>query len=69
MGLHIINLDRWPYTLPGGQGHEDDRAVVIDDARTEPHPITGAAQSLRVYTGTLSGAIGFMQRAELAGPQ
>lgn len=62
--LTIFNLDRFPQTLPGGVGHPDDRAVVIDTERTERHLITGAMQPVAVYRGTLRGAHEFVKAHE-----
>lgn len=55
MRYTIHNVDRVG-TLPGGIGYGHDRAVVVDNERTERNVLTGAPQPLTVYRGTLTGA-------------
>ncbi len=51
----IVNIEH-VNTLPGEVGQPHDRAIVIDESRTERHIITGKPQPLTVYRGTLQGA-------------
>ena len=64
MALKIVNLDRYPQTLPGYVGHPDDNAVVIDTERTERHIITGQEQPMIVYRGTLHKCHAFVNCLE-----
>ena len=57
--LKLFNVER-VNTLPGYMGQPHDRAIVVDTERTERHIITGEAQPLVVYRGTLSGAHAFI---------
>lgn len=57
----VINVDH-VNTLPGGVGQPHDRAIVIDESKTERHIITGKPQPLTVYRGTLSGAHAYVKR-------
>ena len=59
--MKICNLDRFPFTLPGGMGCEHDRAVVLSDTETEQHIITGKAQPKCLFRGTLGEAHEFVK--------
>jgi hypothetical protein len=61
--LRVVNLDHLN-TLPGGQGEPHDRAVVLDTERTESHPITGQAQPVCVFRGTLAEAWAFVRQLD-----
>ena len=67
MTLKIVNLE-FIGTLPGGVSTPEDRAVVIDTDRTEPHIITGVLQHVTVYRGTLAGAHAFVRESNRISP-
>jgi hypothetical protein len=57
--MKIVNIDRLN-CLPGGVAQEWDRAVVISETLTEPHPITGKLQPKCLFRGTLKAAHEFV---------
>jgi len=58
--MKIINLDRFPFTLPGGMGCKHDNAVVLSETETELHIITGKQQPKCLFRGTLGEAHAFV---------
>jgi len=61
--MRIINLEHY-HALPGGVvGQPHDRACVLSETETEPHPITKQPQPKMLFLGTLEGAHEFVKNA------